>query len=201
LKVIEVERPIRLHGGDENFEIERMIWIDGAFSLRHHAIAPDGSINHRSRFHAIMREFRQFLLSALPPVESASPRHIFLDRRTASRGYNSDAVRRMLAERGFVAVDPSEFSFAEQMSLFASAETLVGPTGAAWANLLFVSPETKSLYWTPQQFAGGQVWSSLAAVAGSSVRELTYPHSGPFKAGEYRLDVELLTAHINTLMT
>ena len=200
MEALAIDREIHFFGREEGLDVERMIWIDGAFSLRHHALAPDGSIDHRSRFHPVMREFRRLLLSTQEHEVVGLPRLVFLDRRAAARSYNRDAVRSMLSERGFVAIDPSELSFSEQMALFSSAETLVGPTGAAWANLLFADSDVKALYWTPERFAGGQVWSSLAAVAGASVHELTYPQVGSFKTDEYRLDVNLLSAQVDKLL-
>lgn len=48
---------------------------------------------------------------------------------------------------GFTFVYMEDLSFCEQVSLMAQAEIIVGPTGAAWTNIIFASPGTKALCW------------------------------------------------------
>jgi capsular polysaccharide biosynthesis protein len=57
---------------------------------------------------------------------------------------NGDTVERILAQHGFEAVEPQHLGFAEQVALFAAAEAVVAPTGAACANLVFCGPGTKA---------------------------------------------------------
>jgi capsular polysaccharide biosynthesis protein len=44
---------------------------------------------------------------------------------------------------GFTIINPSHLSLIEQIAAFSNASIIVGYGGAAWANLLFVRPDTK----------------------------------------------------------
>ncbi len=84
-------------------------------------------------------------LAALAPglapdgVPADTPRRLFLVREEAThrRLLGADRLRDALAERGFTAVDPGRRGVADQVRLFARAEVVVAPHGAAMANLAF----------------------------------------------------------------
>jgi capsular polysaccharide biosynthesis protein len=70
-----------------------------------------------------------------------------------SRG-NQPNTRRLINEaecmsvfrkHGFVRINPGELTVAEQIRVFASAETIIGLHGAGFANLVFVQPGTRVL--------------------------------------------------------
>ncbi len=126
---------------------------------------------------------------------------MLLDRGSSAHPYNDEEVRDALASRGFVAVDPGTLDFAGQVDLFAGAEVLVGPTGAAWANLLFAGTGTLALYWGPQLFSGSQIWPSIGALNGVAVHEHVYAQEpGRFKTGHYTLDVPGLLEHLDRVL-
>lgn len=56
---------------------------------------------------------------------------------------NSDELIAAAEARGFLIVYPERLSFLQQIELFYSASTIVGPSGAWLANLLFVRKDTK----------------------------------------------------------
>ena len=201
LDVIRGDRPVITVDDVEWLHIDRMVWVDGMFSMNHHAIYPDGLVNQSSRFHPAMRDFRADVLAARRRVSGGTPRRVFLDRGGHARPYNDTEAKEALASRGFVVVDPGSLDFSGQVELFANAEFLVGPSGAAWANLLFASQGTKALYWTPSYFAGTQTWASLGALSGAAVHEHTYSQAfGAFKYGSYELDVPDLLDHVDRVL-
>jgi len=53
---------------------------------------------------------------------------------------NEGEVRHHLERRGFCTVDPGAMSVADQVTMFAEADIVVAPHGAALANLAFASP-------------------------------------------------------------
>jgi capsular polysaccharide biosynthesis protein len=201
LDLVRGDRPVRTAEDVGWLHIERMVWIDGMFSMKHHSMYPDGSIDQSSRFHPAMKEYRSALLHSRPPTEGRTPRRVFLDRGNSVRRYNDQEVKEALASRGFVAVEAGSLDFAGQVELFANAEALVGPSGAAWANLLFASEGARALYWTPEYFAGTQIWSSLASLSGTVVHEHTYPQEfGTYKSGHYTIDVPRLLADVDRVL-
>lgn len=181
--------------------VERLIWIDGMFSMKHHSTYPDGRIDQSSSFHPAMRDFRDAILKSRRSSISQTPRRVFLDRGGAARTYNDVEVKSALASRGFVPVEAGSLDIAGQVELFANAEALVGPSGAAWANLLFATPQAKALYWTPSYFAGTQIWASIGALVDVLVHEHTYPQAfGTYHYGEYTIDVRSLLDHVDAVL-
>ena len=90
-------------------------------------------------------------------------RKIFLARKGILRPYNQDEVWEVLKRDGFEAVHLEDLSFAEQLLTLQEAEALVGPTGAAWTNLLFCEPGTKALCWMAEEYGDNPCYSNLAA--------------------------------------
>jgi capsular polysaccharide biosynthesis protein len=80
----------------------------------------------------------------LPQVDTGGPRQrIYVTRNESAHArtvVNDAEVTALLAERGFVTVDPGELSVADQVRTFATAEVVVAAHGAALANLVFLSP-------------------------------------------------------------
>jgi tetratricopeptide (TPR) repeat protein len=87
--------------------------------------------------HARVRYLREKLLPAAQGRFDA-PR-IFVTRRgrPSTRMKNEPEVIRFLEERGFLILAPEEFSFFEQIALFAQARVVVSATGSAYANIVF----------------------------------------------------------------
>lgn len=83
----------------------------------------------------------QFLRqSFLPACPTKEPRtRIYLSRRGSRkrRLLNEAAVEEFFSERGFAVVCPETLSFPEQVAMFAGANFVAGPHGAAFANLVF----------------------------------------------------------------
>lgn len=74
--------------------------------------------------------------------ETPAARRIFILRGPALRRRlrNQAALADALHGRGFVAVDPATLSFAQQRTLFAAGEFVVGATGAGMANVGLAPP-------------------------------------------------------------
>lgn len=88
-----------------------------------------------------------FLRDRLLPVNPPSKgrRRIFLSRDDAAyrRLRHERAFHPLLRAHGFEIVSPGRLDVAAQAALFAEAEMVAGPAGAAFANLVFASPGTR----------------------------------------------------------
>jgi hypothetical protein len=73
---------------------------------------------------------------------------------------------------GFEPVDCSVLSFDEQVEIFRSAEYIVGPSGAAFANSLFCPGEAKVLSWLPVGYEDFSVYSTIAKISGAGMHFL-----------------------------
>ena len=55
----------------------------------------------------------------------------------------------MVLKNGFQSIYPHTMSFREQVELFSSASIVVGATGAAFSNIVFMQPRTKAVIFSP----------------------------------------------------
>lgn len=108
------------------------------------------------------------------PALSNYPKKIFLYRKSGLRNYNQDEVFDYLAGFGFTKIFMEDLSFLEQVRTVHHADFLVGPTGAAWTNLIFCRLGAKGLCWMADELGDFSAYSSIAAMVGVDLRYLTY---------------------------
>lgn len=84
---------------------------------------------------------REFLNDSIIGLEKKQ--RIFISRKERRRVINEDELVAVLSEFGFKSIAPESLSVAEQVSLFANAEVVIGAHGAALTNTVFCSPGTK----------------------------------------------------------
>lgn len=78
------------------------------------------------------------------PADQSAPKKIYIQRDSSVRKLtNTPQLEAILLQHGFVLIDPGKLSFHEQVRLFARAEVVIGPTGAALANAIFCQPGTE----------------------------------------------------------
>ena len=83
-----------------------------------------------------LRSFREACLKIKD--QQAYPQKLFLSRRGHTRRkYNEDDVIKVVRRHGFEIIYPETYSFKQQVSLFNQADVIVGPTGAAFTNIIF----------------------------------------------------------------
>lgn len=88
---------------------------------------------------------------------------IFLARKEMSaRSYNQDEVIKTVVKYGFLPVFLEELSFFEQVYLFQNVDYLIGASGAAWTNLIYIKPGAKGLSWLSESASGFSGYSTLA---------------------------------------
>ncbi|MET0447423.1 MAG: glycosyltransferase 61 family protein [Aeromicrobium sp.] len=106
-----------------------------------------------------------WLRSRLPATGTGdTPRRIYVSRGqvpNTRRLVREAETMDLLERRGFVLVEPARLSPQEQIDLFAGAEAVVAPHGAALTNLLFLSPGARVL----ELFAPSYVNSCYWAIA------------------------------------
>jgi capsular polysaccharide biosynthesis protein len=106
----------------------------------------------------------------------APTRKIFLPRVASQvrRITNAAEVEGLMRESGFEVVHAHEFSFAGQVELFSSAKVLIGASGAAFSNMVFMQPGTKAVIFSPKQLEvfNYYIFQQLADVAGVELAHL-----------------------------
>lgn len=98
---------------------------------------------HDRRKSQTLRELARILAAAVPA--SALPRRLYVTRPPgAIRPIANQAELEDLARaHAYYVVEPSTFSFSEQIGLFQGADHVLGPMGAALTNTVFMRPGTR----------------------------------------------------------
>lgn len=128
---------------------------------------------------------------------STLPKRVFMARKHKLRTYNQAEIFAVLKLLGFTDVYMEELEFSQQVALMANAEVIVGPTGAAWANILFASRGTKALCWMAREAGELSCFSNLADKVGVDLDYLHYvagtSNSREIYSQGYSLDKDLVS--------
>lgn len=124
-------------------------------------------------------------------------RRLYITRPGAGRRrlVNDAAIAARLAKRGFECIDPGTLPFAQQIDLFAEAQVIVGPHGAALTNAIFM-PRGGAL--VELTHSGRVVWTfhevacaaqlAYACVVGTRANEGEAPLFADFRVEEDAVD-------------
>lgn len=104
---------------------------------------------------------------------------IYLSRGHARAVENNDEITNLLKGRGFDIVLPEKLTFEEQVRLFHQADIIVGATGAAFSNLLFVKPGAEIVTLVSERNATWCMKANLAKFAGARHTHVVGPHILP----------------------
>lgn len=136
---------------------------------------------------------RDSILKQIFVEEKEKSFKIFLKRKEIRRLYNQDEVERILLDRGFTSIKCEDLSFIEQVTIFNKANFIIGPTGAAWTNIIFSKSGAKSLCWMPQGISDFSAYSTLAKFAGVDLRYIYYnsdsKSTGEFYHKDYNINI------------
>jgi len=115
---------------------------------------------------------RNLIQSKIPDLPKAGfALKLYIKRVSSIRNLlNSTEVEDMLLKNGFISINPEAMSFIEQVKIFSNADIVVGPSGAAFANIIFCNPEAKIIILAPevQKFPFGY-WQKIACAVGCQV--------------------------------
>ncbi|WP_304279640.1 DUF563 domain-containing protein [Caulobacter segnis] len=124
-----------------------------------------------------LRSVRDDILrSAAPAAPVEGPRHLYVSRQGATRQalLNEPELETALAARGYAIVRPESLSVRELIALFHHADSIVAPSGAALANMLFCKPGARII--EIQSDEDEAPWSrDLAALTGVDWRSFVGP--------------------------
>jgi capsular polysaccharide biosynthesis protein len=176
---------------------KKIVHVDAAshFTLQT-ALVP----NHRLATWNVSRWLVEFLRS-LPLREVAAP--VRADRIYLSRA--SESHRRLaceaelvplLEQRGFVAVECGKLSVAEQKAVFAQAQVIVAPHGAALTNLVFCQPDALVVDLMSAAWPGLFFWGLADACGLRYVCLADAPAARPVAVPDLRRDIEFSPAEL-----
>lgn len=149
-----------------------------------------------------MRSYRAKVLECVPynPPYSAPTQRVYLARPSSSaRIYNQESLLAVAESFGFSCTFLEELSFRDQVALFQSARYVIGPSGAAFTNIVFGTNQLVALLMSGRVEAHENYFSNLAQVADAKVVDLqntavsSSPKTRDFFIAEDKLRDELST--------
>ena len=182
---------------ENSYIVDNLIYIDSPsnlpFNLRNGNVFDlsyvrlnGGSINYIRT--AVLAKIESCLCS-----NKLYSKHIYMGRKGGRRNYNESEIFMYLEKYGFEKVYMEDLSFQEQVAVVHNADWIVGPTGAAWTNLIFCQSGTKGLCWMAEEYGDFSAYSTIARLVGVDLRYVTYK-TGAESTGElycknYTIDV------------
>ena len=95
---------------------------------------------------------------------------IFLARKENSlRNYNQIEVIDLVKKFGFSPIFLEELSFLEQIYVFQNSDFIIGASGAAWTNLIYVKKGMKAISWLGNNSHSFPSYSTLASYYGCNL--------------------------------
>ena|GEM_PF-854935 len=128
---------------------------------------------------------RERVLGAIGDEASASsPRKVFLSRaRNVGRAMSNEReIVKLCRDAGFTVVYPELMSFREQVECFRHADVIMGPSGAAFANVVFCRPGTRVYALTSERLKTFSNFANLATTVGCDFTLVTGPNDRPPEA-------------------
>jgi len=135
-------------------------------------------------------------------------RRIFLARKADEvRRYNQEEILGAAKKYGFESVYLDELGFHESVKLFREAEVIIGPHGAAWANLIFAHTSARAMLWTWPNEAEDNWYQNVAYCSGVDYLQI-FTKPQPARPGErvdprvadYELDLNYFRHSVEELL-
>jgi capsular polysaccharide biosynthesis protein len=123
------------------------------------------------------------------PKDSNTYNKIFIKRKSNVRGYNQDEIVNCATKYGFNSVYFEELSFVEQVRIMQHADYVIGPTGAAWTNLVFAKEGAKGLIWMGSNWGNVSMFSTLAKMVNFDLNYIIYDSLSVDYHEEFELDL------------
>ncbi|HEY1237537.1 MAG TPA: glycosyltransferase family 61 protein [Solirubrobacterales bacterium] len=112
---------------------------------------------------------------------------------------NEAEVMEVLADRGFTVVDPAAHPMTEEIRLFAEAECIVSPHGAALTNLVFTSPGASVIELLAPRYVEASYWKVADCIPGLTYRYLLGTGRMPRPGREERGVMDDITVDVAAL--
>lgn len=150
-------------------DLTRILDVDEEAADARHTYLPVG----------LLAEVAEEVLRRCAMPRSSRGRRLYLLRRASRRSLlNQQALMTVLIARGYEPVAIEDLDFHGQVGLMAQADVVVGPTGAAFANLLWCSPGTKVVVFYPNHPNNNKTfWLQLAAARKLDLRFIEGPRA------------------------
>jgi capsular polysaccharide biosynthesis protein len=100
-----------------------------------------------------------------------SPEKVFIRRNSGSRKViNESQIEKLLVAEGYLIVEPEKLTFSQQVQVFSNAKSVIGSSGAALANMIFL-PSNAHIVILIGQYSDTSYWywQNIACASGNLV--------------------------------
>jgi capsular polysaccharide biosynthesis protein len=143
---------------------------------------------------------REEILSRHIPKKTPN-RRIFLTLENLSRKYNEEEVFKVFERLGFEKVYIDKLSFQQQVDMMQEAEMIAGPTGAAWANLIFCKTGIKCLCWMDEFATNFSSFSNIAQILKVKLHYFFFENGTKTTSEIYKKDYKLDSIKLKKILT
>jgi capsular polysaccharide biosynthesis protein len=171
-----ISRPFIFLQPSTTYQVKDVLFITAPNNL---IANPRNGLKNVTESGFVRKESLDFMRSIALPLGQAIdpatvPKRVFMARRRHRRSYNQEEIFAVLERQGFSQVYMEDLSFSQQVALMANAEAIVGPTGAAWTNVIFASSGAKALCWMAADAGEVACFSDLASKVGVDMDYIRY---------------------------
>lgn len=136
----------------------------------------------------------------LAQVNTEKVEKVFIARKSQFRKYNEAEIIEVAKNFGFREVFFEDLNIHEQIFTVQNAKYIIGPSGAAWTNLLFTDSNAKGLTWLSSVWGDFSVYSTMARIIGFDLNYYIYPQVTEDFHEDYILNPEEFAKHLKTLL-
>ena len=166
-----------------NTEVESLIYIDSPAISSPKMKYKDDSAYDRLKMGLfrtdILNDYRNLVLKKVNHFNQSdsnlsSFKRIYLARHRSTRIFNHADVIERLKKYNFEPIYLEDHNVNEQLKILGNADFIIGPTGAAWANLLF-SNASNAIILMPKFLVGVPTFPTIAKTAGVDLTFYRFP--------------------------
>lgn len=126
-------------------------------------------IQNGNLYYDVLHSYTKFIKSKIICNKNFQNKYIYLYRKTNKRKFNQNEVLEVLRKFHFEIIDAYKLSFIDQVNIFNSAKIIVGPPGAAWANIIFAKRGSYGLIFRPNIIGDSSTFPNLSKLVGLSL--------------------------------
>jgi len=197
LKVFNLPNEFIFLRKSHSYIVDKIIYISTpnqlVFNIKNHITWQASFCFTRSESIQYLKDNLLLIPQTSSMQEEKSDRKLFLARRNNRRSYNQNEVYNILSKVGFIEIYMEDYSFQEQIQLFSKAQYIIGPTGAAWTNLIFCKSTVKCLCWMPEKIYNFSAFSNLAKICNIDLEYISYKvdvEHDALHSAEYTINIQ-----------
>lgn len=134
-------------------------------------------------------------------LEVKTYKKVFIKRKSEIRSYNQDEIEKKAISFGFQSIYFENLSFEGQVLVTQNADYIIGPTGAAWTNLVFAKENAKGLIWMGNNWGNVSMFSTIASIVKFDLNYIIYDCESNNYHEKFILDVNLFEDNLIKLLS